>query len=48
LPEDEQTSKHRGGGMYNAILDFKGKQIKKMRKGKKEKMRKKRREKIYV
>jgi hypothetical protein len=24
LPEDEKTSKHRGGGMYNAILEFKG------------------------
>jgi hypothetical protein len=29
LPEDEQTSKHVGGGMYNAILEFKGEQIKK-------------------
>jgi hypothetical protein len=24
LPEDEQTSKHGGGGTYNEILDFKG------------------------
>jgi hypothetical protein len=24
LPEDEQTSKHWGGGRYNAILEFKG------------------------
>jgi DNA-directed RNA polymerase subunit H (RpoH/RPB5) len=24
LPEDEQTSKHGGGGRYNAILEFKG------------------------
>jgi hypothetical protein len=23
LPEDEQTSKHGGGGRYNAILEFK-------------------------
>jgi hypothetical protein len=29
LPEDEQTSKLGGGGRYNAILDFKGEQIKK-------------------
>jgi hypothetical protein len=26
LPEDEQTSKHGGGGRYNAILEFKGEQ----------------------
>jgi hypothetical protein len=24
LPEDERTSKHGGGGRYNAILEFKG------------------------
>jgi hypothetical protein len=30
LPEDEQTSKHGGGGRYNAILEFKGEQIKKL------------------
>jgi hypothetical protein len=36
LPEDKQTSKHGGGGRYNAILEFKGEQIK-MRKRKKEK-----------
>jgi hypothetical protein len=24
LPENEQTSKHGGGGRYNAILEFKG------------------------
>jgi hypothetical protein len=24
LPEDEQTSKHGGGGRYDAILEFKG------------------------
>jgi hypothetical protein len=29
LTEDEQTSKHGGGGRYNAILEFKGEQIKK-------------------
>jgi hypothetical protein len=28
LPEDEQTFKHGGGGRYNAILEFKGEQIK--------------------
>jgi hypothetical protein len=27
LPEDEQTSKHGGGGRYNAVLEFKGEQI---------------------
>jgi hypothetical protein len=39
LPEDEQTSKHGGGGRYNAILEFKGEKIKKnlMRKKEKEK-----------
>jgi hypothetical protein len=40
LPEDKQTSKHGGGGRYNAILEFKGDQIKnekdKERKRKKE------------
>jgi hypothetical protein len=30
LPKDEQTSKHGGGGRYNAILEFKGEQIKKI------------------
>jgi hypothetical protein len=29
LPEDEQMSKHGGGGRYDAILEFKGEQIKK-------------------
>jgi hypothetical protein len=29
LPEDKQTSKHGGGGRYNAILEFKGEKIKK-------------------
>jgi hypothetical protein len=28
LPEDEQTSKHGGGGRYNEILEFKGEQTK--------------------
>jgi hypothetical protein len=28
LLEDEQTSKYGGGGRYNAILEFKGEQIK--------------------
>jgi hypothetical protein len=40
LPEDEQTSKHGGGGRYNLILEFK--ESKKKRKNEKEK------EKIYV
>jgi hypothetical protein len=46
LPEDEQTYKHGGGGRYNAILKFKGEQIKifkrKMMKREKIYMRKKR------
>jgi hypothetical protein len=42
LPEDEQTSKHGGGGRYDAILEFKGEQIKKiMRKKKRRKKKKK-------
>jgi hypothetical protein len=41
LPEDKQTSKH-GGGRYNAILEFKGEQIKKF--DEKEKMRKRKKE----
>jgi hypothetical protein len=32
LPEDEQTSKHGGGGRYDAVLEFKGEQIKKYEK----------------
>jgi hypothetical protein len=46
LLEDEQTSKHGGGGRYDAILEFKGEQIKnfmrkkKMRKRKNEKKKK--------
>jgi hypothetical protein len=37
LLEDEQTSKHGGGGRYNAILEFKREQIKKNEKEKKKK-----------
>jgi hypothetical protein len=37
LPEDEQTSKHGGGVRYDAILEFKGEQIKKFTRRKKEK-----------
>jgi hypothetical protein len=53
LPEDEQTSKHGGGGRYNEILEFKGEQIKKLmrkkkRKNEKEKERKKEKEIIYM
>jgi hypothetical protein len=36
LPEDEQTSKHGGGGRYNAFR-FQGEQIKKGKKKKKKK-----------
>jgi hypothetical protein len=46
LLEDEQTSKHGGGGRYNAILEFKGEQIKKIFDEKKR--RKKRMKKVYV
>jgi hypothetical protein len=50
LPEDEQTSKHGGGGRYNAILEFKGEQIKnekyKERKEKNDEYKEKK--KIYV
>jgi hypothetical protein len=54
LPEDEQTSKHGGGGRYNVILEFKGEQIKKIdEKEKEKKMRKRKKEKeikkyIYI
>jgi hypothetical protein len=52
LLEDEQTSKHGGVGRYNAILEFKGKQIKNFDEKEKEKKmsikKKKKREKIYV
>jgi hypothetical protein len=42
LPEDEQTTKHGGGGRYNAILEFKGEQTKKIeRKRKNEKVKEK-------
>jgi hypothetical protein len=41
LPEDEQTSKHGGGGRYNAILESKGELTKKFD----EKERKKEKEK---
>jgi hypothetical protein len=38
LPEDEKTSKHGGGGRYNAILEFKrGANKKIMRKKRKKK-----------
>jgi hypothetical protein len=46
LPEDEKTSKHGGGGRYNAILEFKGEQIKKLRK-KKMSIKKKMKKNIY-
>jgi hypothetical protein len=42
LLEDEQTSKHGGGGRYDAILEFKGERKKK---NEKEKERKKERKK---
>jgi hypothetical protein len=45
LPEDEQTSKHGGGGRYDAILEFKGEKIKKIMRKKKKKMRKRKKEK---
>jgi hypothetical protein len=51
LPEDEQTSKHWGGGRYNAILEFKGEQIKNFdekKKEKKEKNEHKEKEKKYI
>jgi hypothetical protein len=41
LPEDEQTSKHGGGRRYNAILEFKGEQIKIWERERKKKRRKK-------
>jgi hypothetical protein len=48
LPEDKQTSKHGGGGRYNAILEFKGEQINKkiLRKKKRKKNEKKKERKI--
>jgi hypothetical protein len=50
LPENEQRSKHGGGGRYNAILEFKGKQIKNilMRKKKIKNEYKEKREYIYM
>jgi hypothetical protein len=44
LPEDEQTSKHQGGGRYNVILEFKGSKLKKIDEKEKEKMRKRKKE----
>jgi hypothetical protein len=41
LLEDEQTSKHGGGGRYNAILEFKGEQIKNLMRKKKKKEKEK-------
>jgi hypothetical protein len=35
LPEDEKTSKHGGGGRYNAILEFKGSNKKERKRKKK-------------
>jgi hypothetical protein len=43
LLKDEQTSKHGGGGRYDAILEFKGEQIKNFMR--KKKVRKKERKK---
>jgi hypothetical protein len=37
LPKDEQTSKHGGGGRYNAILEIKEEQIKNFDEKEKEK-----------
>jgi hypothetical protein len=48
LPEDEQTSKHGGGGRYNAILGFKGEQIKKIDEKEKEKMMSLKKKEIYI
>jgi hypothetical protein len=50
LPENEQRSKHGGGGRYNAILEFKGEQIKNilMRKKKIKNEYKEKREYIYI
>jgi hypothetical protein len=51
LPEDEQTSKHGGGGRYNAILEFKGDKIKKREKEKERKRKNEyneKRKRIYV
>jgi hypothetical protein len=50
LPEDEQTSKHGGGGRYDAILEFKGEKIKVFLMGKKKERneKKKERKNIYM
>jgi hypothetical protein len=48
LPEDEQTSKHGGGGRYNAILEFKGEQIKNEKEKERKKEEEKKKKKIYV
>jgi hypothetical protein len=48
LPEDEQTSKHGGGGRYNAILEFKGSKLKKIMSKKKRETERKKKKKIYV
>jgi hypothetical protein len=48
LPKDKQTSKHGGGGRYNAILEFKGEQIKKLMRKKKKKMSIKKKRKICI
>jgi hypothetical protein len=46
LPEDKQTSKHGGGGRYNAILEFKGSKLKKIDEKEKEKNERNKEEKI--
>jgi hypothetical protein len=45
LPKDKETSKHGGGGRYNAVLEFKGSKFKKHRK---KKIKKGRRKKVRV
>jgi hypothetical protein len=40
LPEDKQTSKHGGGGRYNAILEFKEEKIKNEKEKKRRRNRK--------
>jgi hypothetical protein len=47
LARGRATSKHGGGGRYNAILEFKGEQIKKLR-NKKMSIKKKKKKKIYT
>jgi hypothetical protein len=46
LPEDKQTSKHGGGGRYNAILE--GEQIKIFDEKEKEKNEKEKKKKKYM